>query len=422
MRPSPRSAISRWSAEEAGKLREAIAAAAGEPRAGRQGAARQDRRPGGPQARQLVPAPWRIWHGGRDSRLPGCQSGLARPRPADPARRGSAVQRQRRPARHQGLLRQRRAPHRHRPWPARLGPSGREGRGQGQGAGAEGLDRSRHAGRPSSRASSGWSAPCSPRPTTSAASTACLQSDTRWTGERNERAAVIRRTIALLSEEEKKKAEARLAVFLRAKNSQKLISKLPAHSPGRLGPRRAKGPGVAPPEEGGGGLEDPAGGAGRRRCRQAGRLVGGAPRQRLRGAQARQAEDGLRARAQSGHAVGQCRQGRLVPGRLAGAAPPQGRQAGARPFRGAGQGCRRAAEPRAGPILARPHPRNARRQGQGPGALSRRIGLFRHLPRPARAPEARSRRAPPRDHAAGRADRRRKSPASTAPMRSGPPC
>jgi soluble lytic murein transglycosylase len=57
-----------------------------------------------------------------------------------------------------------------------------------------------------------------------------LHSDTRWTGERNERAAVIRRTIALLSEDEKKKAEARLAVFLRAKNSQKLLSKLPAHS------------------------------------------------------------------------------------------------------------------------------------------------------------------------------------------------
>jgi soluble lytic murein transglycosylase len=57
-----------------------------------------------------------------------------------------------------------------------------------------------------------------------------LSNDTRWTGERNERAAIIRRTIALLSEEEKKTAEARLAVFLRAKNSQKLMSKLPAHS------------------------------------------------------------------------------------------------------------------------------------------------------------------------------------------------
>ena len=57
-----------------------------------------------------------------------------------------------------------------------------------------------------------------------------LLNDARWTVERNERAAVIRRTIALLSEEEKKKAEARLAVFLRAKNSQKLLSKLLAHS------------------------------------------------------------------------------------------------------------------------------------------------------------------------------------------------
>ncbi len=54
-----------------------------------------------------------------------------------------------------------------------------------------------------------------------------LLSDSRWAGERNERAAVIRRVIALLSEPEKKKAEARLAVFLRAKNSDQLMSKLP---------------------------------------------------------------------------------------------------------------------------------------------------------------------------------------------------
>jgi soluble lytic murein transglycosylase len=54
-----------------------------------------------------------------------------------------------------------------------------------------------------------------------------LLGDSRWTGERNERAAVIRRVIALLSEPEKKKAQARLAVFLRAKNSDQLMSKLP---------------------------------------------------------------------------------------------------------------------------------------------------------------------------------------------------
>ncbi|TMJ76025.1 MAG: lytic transglycosylase domain-containing protein [Alphaproteobacteria bacterium] len=57
-----------------------------------------------------------------------------------------------------------------------------------------------------------------------------LFNDSRWIGERNERAVVIRRVIALLSEDEKKKAEARLAVFLRAKNSTQLLSKLPAHS------------------------------------------------------------------------------------------------------------------------------------------------------------------------------------------------
>src|SRR5262249_41092793 len=55
-----------------------------------------------------------------------------------------------------------------------------------------------------------------------------LFNDSRWQGERNERAAVIRRLIALLSADEKKAAEARLAVFLRAKNSAQLLSKLPA--------------------------------------------------------------------------------------------------------------------------------------------------------------------------------------------------
>ncbi|NJO23695.1 MAG: transglycosylase SLT domain-containing protein [Sphingomonadales bacterium] len=54
-----------------------------------------------------------------------------------------------------------------------------------------------------------------------------LLNDSRWEGERKERAAVIRRVIPLLSEAEQKKAKARLAVFLRAKNSDQLMSKLP---------------------------------------------------------------------------------------------------------------------------------------------------------------------------------------------------
>jgi soluble lytic murein transglycosylase len=54
-----------------------------------------------------------------------------------------------------------------------------------------------------------------------------LLNDSRWTNERNERAAIIRRMLPLLSEPERKAAEARLAVFLRAKNSQTLIAKLP---------------------------------------------------------------------------------------------------------------------------------------------------------------------------------------------------
>jgi soluble lytic murein transglycosylase len=54
-----------------------------------------------------------------------------------------------------------------------------------------------------------------------------LMNDSRWADERNERAAAIRRVIGRLSEPERKKAEARLAVFLRKKNSHQLIAKLP---------------------------------------------------------------------------------------------------------------------------------------------------------------------------------------------------
>src|SRR5262245_26986502 len=54
-----------------------------------------------------------------------------------------------------------------------------------------------------------------------------LLNDSRWTNERNERAAIIRRMLPLLSDAEKKATEARLAVFLRAKNSQALLAKLP---------------------------------------------------------------------------------------------------------------------------------------------------------------------------------------------------
>jgi soluble lytic murein transglycosylase len=52
-----------------------------------------------------------------------------------------------------------------------------------------------------------------------------LLSNARWGSERKELAADARRVIALLSGEEKKKAQARLAVFLRAGNASRLISK-----------------------------------------------------------------------------------------------------------------------------------------------------------------------------------------------------
>src|SRR5262249_8541989 len=53
-----------------------------------------------------------------------------------------------------------------------------------------------------------------------------LLNDSRWASTRSERAATIKRTISHLSAPEKKKAEARLAVFLHAKNAQQLLAKL----------------------------------------------------------------------------------------------------------------------------------------------------------------------------------------------------
>src|SRR6185503_17946737 len=62
-----------------------------------------------------------------------------------------------------------------------------------------------------------------------------LFNDSRWIGERNERAQYIRRMLPLLSVGEKKKAEARLAVFMNAKNSGQLIAKLPPEAQAEWG-------------------------------------------------------------------------------------------------------------------------------------------------------------------------------------------
>jgi soluble lytic murein transglycosylase len=136
-----------------------------------------------------------------------------------------------------------------------------------------------------SRPSCSASARCSPRPTTSAGSTGCCSTTAAGSASATSAPQYIRASLPLLSEDEKKKAEARLAVFLRAKNSSQLICQAAGRGAGRLGRRRAEGAGAAPAEERRGGLEDPARRAGRP-CRQARRLVGGAARQRLRGAQA----------------------------------------------------------------------------------------------------------------------------------------
>ncbi len=55
-----------------------------------------------------------------------------------------------------------------------------------------------------------------------------MMDDPRWTADRNDRAAQAKRLVALLGEPEKKKATARIAVFLRAANATALINALPA--------------------------------------------------------------------------------------------------------------------------------------------------------------------------------------------------
>jgi len=57
-----------------------------------------------------------------------------------------------------------------------------------------------------------------------------LLSDRRWNGERNAQAAIARRIVPLLSPAEQKKANARLAVYLRSKGAAKEIAALPAEN------------------------------------------------------------------------------------------------------------------------------------------------------------------------------------------------
>jgi soluble lytic murein transglycosylase len=63
-----------------------------------------------------------------------------------------------------------------------------------------------------------------------------LMEDIRWQGERNDRAAIVRRLIPKLSESGRKKAEARLAVFLRVPLAGQMMAALPAQEkPGDWG-------------------------------------------------------------------------------------------------------------------------------------------------------------------------------------------
>ncbi len=58
-----------------------------------------------------------------------------------------------------------------------------------------------------------------------------LIDDPRWSNDRSERVAPARRMLPLLPDTERKKAEARIAVFLRAGNGAALINAIPAQSP-----------------------------------------------------------------------------------------------------------------------------------------------------------------------------------------------
>jgi soluble lytic murein transglycosylase len=62
-----------------------------------------------------------------------------------------------------------------------------------------------------------------------------LLDDPRWSNDRSDRAVVVRRVIPLLSKAEQQKAQARLAVFLRAGNAQKLMNALPSKTEGDWG-------------------------------------------------------------------------------------------------------------------------------------------------------------------------------------------
>ena len=139
-----------------------------------------------------------------------------------------------------------------------------------------------------------------------------LLNDSRWEGERKERAAVIRRVIPLLSEPEQKKAQARLAVFLRAKNSQQLMGKLPPlalKTEWGLAIQRAQSLRRQKKHEAA--WEILLEGARVDAAREARRLVGGAACRRLCRAQGRQGEDRLRTRARPGPALGQRAERRL---------------------------------------------------------------------------------------------------------------
>ena len=177
-----------------------------------------------PAARKLVD--WYLYRGGYGTAaeirafLDG-QSGLARPRPAHPARRGGAVQQRCQPARDQGVLRRRPARYRRRHGRAGVRLAADKDEASGQGAGAP-------------RPGPSYDIPASLEPAfLKRVGSLLTEADHKRRLDRlllqrqplDRRAQRARRRHPprhrrCCPSDEKKKAEARLAVFLRAKNSE----------------------------------------------------------------------------------------------------------------------------------------------------------------------------------------------------------
>ena len=210
----------------------------------------------------------RLWHRGGGARVPGREPGLARPRAADPARRGGPVRERRRPGRGQGLLRPVAAGHRGGPGGARRGAGRRQGRDDAPrrwppSCGSNTTFPSRYEADIVKRIGSLLTEADHKRRLDR-----LLMSDSRW-AERAQRARghhpAHHRPAFGAREEEGRGAARRVPAHEELAPADRQAA---AGGAGQgMGPRLPEGAGPAPPEQGRGGLEDPAGRAGADACR-----------------------------------------------------------------------------------------------------------------------------------------------------------